>query len=151
MFENEFNFKIYFENELTDAQEGDPKYLAPEILKGIFTRQADVFSLGVTILELATDLDVPRSGVTWHQLRLGIIPTDIKHNLGKELVDIIAQMINPNYTQRPTIDEILQMPIVDSIVNQRKEEIIQIKIISLVQKACRYFMNFFSPIWYFLL
>ena len=26
-----------------DAQEGDPKYLAPELLKGVFGKAADIF------------------------------------------------------------------------------------------------------------
>lgn len=32
------------------------------------------FSLGITLLELASDLDLPRGGYTWHQLRNGQLP-----------------------------------------------------------------------------
>jgi hypothetical protein len=109
-----------------------------------------VFSLGMTILELATDLDLPKAGGSWHHLRLGIVPADIKHKLSKDLLDIITLMINPDYTQRPAIDDILQLQIVDAIVQKRKSEIIKIKEISLVQIAYRYLMIFFSTIWYFL-
>ena len=31
-------------------------------------------SLGITLLELASDLDLPRGGHTWHQLRNGQLP-----------------------------------------------------------------------------
>ena len=31
-------------------------------------------SLGITLLELASDLDLPRGGYTWHQLRNGQLP-----------------------------------------------------------------------------
>ncbi|XP_071851156.1 membrane-associated tyrosine- and threonine-specific cdc2-inhibitory kinase-like isoform X2 [Apostichopus japonicus] len=41
--------------ELINAREGDAKYLAPELLEGKYSKAADVFSLGMTILELATD------------------------------------------------------------------------------------------------
>lgn len=31
-------------------------------------------SLGITLLELASDLELPRGGYTWHQLRNGQLP-----------------------------------------------------------------------------
>lgn len=57
--------------------EGDPKYLAQELMQGIYTKSADIFSLGITILELATDLDLPSHGQGWHLLRSGKIPDHI--------------------------------------------------------------------------
>lgn len=57
-----------------EALEGDPKYLAPEILELKFGPPADIFSLGMTILELATDLDLPKQGDSWQQLRQGFLP-----------------------------------------------------------------------------
>ena len=55
--------------------EGDPKYLAPEVLQGKFTKACDVFSLGVTMLELACNLDLPRGGQLWHNIRMvGVLP-----------------------------------------------------------------------------
>uniref|UniRef100_A0A915DBR9 non-specific serine/threonine protein kinase n=1 Tax=Ditylenchus dipsaci TaxID=166011 RepID=A0A915DBR9_9BILA len=53
----------------SDAVEGDSKYLAKEVLNDKPTKAADIFSLGMTILELATDLDLPNNGVFWHELR----------------------------------------------------------------------------------
>lgn len=32
-----------FQSDLNDPIEGDPKYLAPELLQGIFTKAADIF------------------------------------------------------------------------------------------------------------
>lgn len=32
--------------DLSEAQEGDPKYLAPEILRGKFSKAADIFRYG---------------------------------------------------------------------------------------------------------
>lgn len=57
-----------------EAVEGDPKYLAPELMNLQFGPPADIFSLGMTILELATDLDLPKQGETWQLLRQGNLP-----------------------------------------------------------------------------
>ena len=51
------------------AIQGDSKYMAAETLDGVYTKAADVFSLGITVLELACDLDLPASGALWHKLR----------------------------------------------------------------------------------
>ena len=40
-------------------REGDKLYLAPEVLQGRYGKAADVFSLGMTILETATNIVVP--------------------------------------------------------------------------------------------
>ena len=40
-------------------REGDKLYLAPEVLQGRYGKAADVFSLGMTILEAATNIVVP--------------------------------------------------------------------------------------------
>lgn len=37
-------------------------------------RNIFICSLGITLLELASDLDLPRGGDTWHQLRNGQLP-----------------------------------------------------------------------------
>lgn len=60
-----------------DAVEGDSKYLAPEVLSGYFSKKADIFSLGITLLELACDLDLPANGTLWHELRQGSLPPSI--------------------------------------------------------------------------
>lgn len=60
----------------SDHSIGDAKYLAPEMLKGIRSRKADIFSLGMSLLEVAADLDLPGSGPLWHSLRSGSLPTD---------------------------------------------------------------------------
>ena len=40
------------------------------MLQGKFTKACDVFSLGVTMLELACNLDLPRGGQLWHNIRM---------------------------------------------------------------------------------
>ncbi|KAI0949716.1 hypothetical protein AcW1_009242 [Taiwanofungus camphoratus] len=50
-------------------REGDKLYLAPEVLQGRYGKAADVFSLGMTMLEAATNVVVPDQGEAWHRLR----------------------------------------------------------------------------------
>ncbi len=71
------------------------------------TCAADIFSLGMTILELATDLDLPRSGDLWHELRSGKIPQNLIKNLSSDLVHLITQMIEPDHLKRATVKELL--------------------------------------------
>ncbi|KAG1667257.1 Membrane-associated tyrosine- and threonine-specific cdc2-inhibitory kinase [Nymphon striatum] len=97
---------------LSEAQEGDPKYLAPELMRGCFTKAADVFSLGITILELATDLEIPKEGALWQKLRSGYIPFDSNRALSSDLKYLIQQMLNPNYQERITAKQCLELPAV---------------------------------------
>ncbi|XP_033628353.1 membrane-associated tyrosine- and threonine-specific cdc2-inhibitory kinase-like [Asterias rubens] len=106
-------------NDLTEAQEGDPRYLAPELLQGKFGKHADVFSIGITILELACDLDLPQNGQLWHQLRHGDIPWEITEGISKGLRDMIASMMNPDYSERPTLQDLLDLPIMRSVRRRR--------------------------------
>lgn len=58
------------------ALEGDSCYVAPELLEGRFSPAADIFSLGISLLELACNLELPSSGCTWHALRGGHLPEE---------------------------------------------------------------------------
>ncbi len=60
--------------DLHDASEGDSCYIANELLKGKFSTAADIFSLGISLLELACDLELPSEGEGWHHLRKGHLP-----------------------------------------------------------------------------
>lgn len=50
--------------------EGDSKYLATEVLQETGPTQAgDIFALGITLLEMATDLILPNEGHNWVAIR----------------------------------------------------------------------------------
>lgn len=51
--------------------EGDREYIGPEILMGVFDKPADVFALGLIILEIAGNVQLPDNGPTWTRLRSG--------------------------------------------------------------------------------
>ncbi|XP_064477272.1 membrane-associated tyrosine- and threonine-specific cdc2-inhibitory kinase-like [Ornithodoros turicata] len=100
--------------------EGDPRYLAPELMQGQFTKAADVFSLGITILELACDLDLPSGGTHWHALRSGTLPREIGSNLSRELRRMIEWMMQPDPQIRPTVDIILAQRSVLKVLRVRR-------------------------------
>ncbi|KAJ9623997.1 mitosis inhibitor protein kinase swe1 [Taxawa tesnikishii (nom. ined.)] len=54
-----------------DDGEGDRLYIGPEILKGRFDKPADIFSLGMTLLEIAGNIVLPDYGASWQKLRAG--------------------------------------------------------------------------------
>lgn len=52
--------------------EGDRNYIAPELINDkIYTPFADIFSVGLIILEVATNIILPDNGTPWRKLRSG--------------------------------------------------------------------------------
>ncbi|KAI9826206.1 MAG: hypothetical protein M1826_006721 [Phylliscum demangeonii] len=51
--------------------EGDREYIGPEILMGHFDKPADIFALGLMMLEIAGNVELPDNGPSWQKLRAG--------------------------------------------------------------------------------
>ncbi|SCV03353.1 LANO_0G03620g1_1 [Lachancea nothofagi CBS 11611] len=52
--------------------EGDREYIAPEIISDcVYDFRADIFSLGLMIVEIAANVVLPDNGNAWHKLRSG--------------------------------------------------------------------------------
>ena len=51
--------------------EGDREYIGPEILIGQYDKPADVFALGLIMLETAGNVELPDNGASWQKLRNG--------------------------------------------------------------------------------
>lgn len=92
-----------------DGQEGDTAYMPNELLSTCVKHPgADIFSLGLTLYEIAASVDwtVPREGDRWHELRRGShvpeIPTSRSDSLGK----LIQLMLQPDAKQRPSAEDI---------------------------------------------
>ncbi|KPI45030.1 Mitosis inhibitor protein kinase wee1 [Cyphellophora attinorum] len=51
--------------------EGDREYIGPEVLTGKFDKPADVFALGLMMLETAGNVELPDNGASWQKLRSG--------------------------------------------------------------------------------
>jgi len=98
--------------ECKHVQEGDTRFLAPEILSGDSTMlpQADIFSLGATILSLAMGSDLPKNGAAWHGLRSGQLP-QLPQHFSVEFTDVIHSMMQPRPSDRPTASALLKRPL----------------------------------------
>lgn len=51
--------------------EGDREYIGPEILMGRYDKPADIFALGLIMLETAGNVELPDNGISWQKLRNG--------------------------------------------------------------------------------
>ncbi|OEU21382.1 kinase-like protein [Fragilariopsis cylindrus CCMP1102] len=93
-----------------DGQEGDARYMPPELLTSA-TRHtsSDIFSLGLTLYEIAMeeDIEMPSEGPHWHQLRSSNEPK-LPSCRGDNLQLLLQSMTNPDETRRPTADTILE-------------------------------------------
>ncbi|CAE6482869.1 unnamed protein product [Rhizoctonia solani] len=86
-------------------REGDRDYMAPEILQGRYDFKADVFSLGMTLLECAGNIIVPAMGEPWHKLRSDDLSDVELDGFSPELVDYIATMMRRDPSRRPTMQD----------------------------------------------
>jgi serine/threonine protein kinase len=111
--------------------EGDNRYMAPEVLEDRFSFAADVFSLGISLLELATNINLPQQGLQWHALRdrsffstpcvESLSPTAVDHdgrtddswlckqyNLSPDLVELLKGMMDPSPESRLQLSDVLR-------------------------------------------
>ena len=103
------------------GMEGDPCYLAPEVLSGRYSKACDVFSLGVSILELATDMELPRSGQLWHDLRNK--GPDPNLHMQPELRRVVQLMMTKDPDRRPCIKQLLELPCIVKAVRRRERHL----------------------------
>lgn len=72
--------------------EGDRNYIAPELINDkIYTPFADIFSVGLIVLEIATNIILPGNGTPWRKLRSGDLS-----DAGKLSSDNISDFLNHN-------------------------------------------------------
>jgi mitosis inhibitor protein kinase SWE1 len=107
-------------------REGDREYIAPEILESqSYNTPADIFSLGMTILETAANVCLPDNGLPWQKLRSGDLSdaprlssteqvaddmdVDGRPEVleGGKLDDMVRWMLSPNPLERPSCRDIL--------------------------------------------
>ena len=97
-----------------DGQEGDQKYMPLESLTNDARHpSADIFSLGLTLYELASkvDFEIPSDGQRWHDLRSGCTnDLGLAASRSLELVQLIQSMIQPDRNKRPTADDVIAIP-----------------------------------------
>lgn len=144
---------------LHQSCEGDSRYIAPELMQAHFTKAADIFSFGITALELVCNLDLPNNGPLWVQLRNGTLPTCLECEcanwfveimfwvfkrifpvyasvVSPELQSIVRTSMHPAFGARPSVDALLRMPrFVEILAKRRKFEPIRRLVVSCAVKC----------------
>ncbi|XP_062993321.1 membrane-associated tyrosine- and threonine-specific cdc2-inhibitory kinase [Elgaria multicarinata webbii] len=133
--------------DLSDAQEGDPRYMAPELLSGEYAKAADVFSLGVTILEIACNMELPNGGEGWQQLRQGYLPPEFTAGLSAELRTLLTAMLEPNHQLRPSVEMLLASSIMQKTERWRKLMLLTHSGIQQGVSMCKTFLRFMQWLW----
>eukprot|EP00011_Vannellida_sp_DIVA3-517-6-12_P001146 CAMPEP_0114604188 /NCGR_PEP_ID=MMETSP0168-20121206/418_1 /TAXON_ID=95228 ORGANISM="Vannella sp., Strain DIVA3 517/6/12" /NCGR_SAMPLE_ID=MMETSP0168 /ASSEMBLY_ACC=CAM_ASM_000044 /LENGTH=562 /DNA_ID=CAMNT_0001815015 /DNA_START=55 /DNA_END=1740 /DNA_ORIENTATION=+ len=105
-----------------DVEEGDSRFLAPELLddEAHLSASVDIFSLGVTMFQLATLIKVANTEERFTQLRTG----NLEELMGlecysAELKETIKSMMSASATCRPTADNLLANERIAAIVAHR--------------------------------
>lgn len=82
---------------------------APELLNGGGGRKGggpssacDIFSLGLTLVELASGSTLPKSGPLWHDLREGRAARHIHGRVSSVMEHVILNLLEPQPEMRPT-------------------------------------------------
>ena len=101
---------------LDDIVEGDAKYISKELFhfkkNSKLNSKCDIFSLGLTLLELIAKIELPYNGQLWHELRNENFKISESYfeksniNNVKDFISLISQMILP-FEKRPTIKEVI--------------------------------------------
>ncbi|CAG8489298.1 3038_t:CDS:2 [Ambispora leptoticha] len=100
-------------------KEGDREYIALEVLNGYYDKPVDIFSFGLSILELAANIILPDNGPEWQKLRAGDLSECRFGLVSNTLIRLIQSMLNPMPSHRPKIDDILKHPVIEGIITNR--------------------------------
>mmetsp|Transcript_45981 Transcript_45981/g.143867 ORF Transcript_45981/g.143867 Transcript_45981/m.143867 type:complete len:740 (-) Transcript_45981:485-2704(-) len=99
-----------------DGAEGDRLYMAVELLNcRSLHRSADLFSLGLSFLEVGYNYRLPNEGRKWHDIREGVMPkvlttpTDGQgpHARSEQWQDFLVNLLQPRPEQRPDLGHVL--------------------------------------------
>ncbi|XP_018569621.1 membrane-associated tyrosine- and threonine-specific cdc2-inhibitory kinase isoform X2 [Anoplophora glabripennis] len=102
--------------------DGDAKYLALEVLDGVYQTSCDIFGLGISLLELAADLELPSHGPLWQQLRRDVLPLRFYDKVSLGLKIVIERMLDSKYANRPSAAKILKFATLKIIAKRDKTQ-----------------------------
>ncbi|TKA54070.1 hypothetical protein B0A49_09666, partial [Cryomyces minteri] len=108
--------------------EGDREYIGPEILSGRFDKPADIFALGMIMLEIASNCVLPDNGSSWQKLRAGDLSdlpsltfssdSDLVRDESGDPVDLLRNMRAHDLVQPPNF-------MVDSCDTEALDNVVQ--------------------------
>lgn len=127
-------------------EEGDGKYLAPEVLQNGANKPSDIFSLGMTMIDICTDLELPSTGDLWQGFRckkiyhefikgttllfpfrfLGSLIFFLQNTLctvidvPPALLDVILLLLEIDPSERPTAEDICRIPVIAKCIYERQ-------------------------------
>lgn len=86
--------------------------MAKEVLEYMslkqITNKSDVFSVGISLLEILLKIDLPKSGNLWTKLRSDEFDFEsLKYKLPENMINLIKLMIQSDVNKRPTCLELL--------------------------------------------
>ncbi|KAL6726726.1 hypothetical protein Aduo_008667 [Ancylostoma duodenale] len=87
------------------AEDGDRNYMAPELLNEPPTSAADMYSLGITMLELATNVDVEADRTV---IREGDLPESWFEGTSQAVREKFTPLLNSDPTSRPRAGQLLE-------------------------------------------
>ena len=113
---NDFSLSIKERELKTNELEGDSIYISPELFYknvGTISHKSDIYSLGLSILELLIDEDLPKNGPVWQEMRNREIPSQffdkiilINNDFVQKckLIELIKHMTKINSDDRPELN-----------------------------------------------
>lgn len=96
---------------------GTPYYLSPEIINGkAYSFKSDIWSLGVVLYEMCA-LKPPFEAQNLPVLAMKIVKgqfTSIPHQFSRDLKNLVGSLLQIDAGRRPTINEILRLPLIQN-------------------------------------
>jgi serine/threonine protein kinase len=105
--------------------EGDSRYLARDLLQDDQPDliKCDIFSLGISIYELASGRPLPKDGDAWRELREGHVPS-LPYGYSTQFRRMLARMMHPIAFSRPSTDDLLREPL---LLSSTEKELLHLK------------------------
>ena len=88
-------------------REGDRNYIAPETLNGLYGKPADVFSLGLIMIEITANCVLPEGGDAWQKLRRGDLSDVPFEDTSNEMISLIRVMLDHEPELRPNVEQLM--------------------------------------------
>ena len=124
----DFGIAKTFKNTMDKAKTmvGTPYYLSPEIIQGkLYDNKSDIWSLGVLLYEMMT-FKMPFEANTLPMLSMKIMRgnyTPLSSMYTKDLREIVSKCLMVDPSRRPSIREILKMPIIQNRIKNFLTEV----------------------------